>query len=254
MRWFLGPHGRLTRHLGRRGVDRYVSNANALPLTNYVGNTGTGGLWGNADQWSWRWRRNPAGTAVSYISSPLKHNLVVIGAGAVHVWIRAAAQDVDLQATISEVDPGSPSKEVFVQNGWLRASDRALATGRHNVLAQRSTLLAPVPSFRPATVRRLPNDRYAKVVIPLYYEGHAYRKGTRIRITIAAPNGSQPIWSFGKTVPRRAAEVFVARTRSMPSSLILPVVPHVSVPTGVPPCPSLRNQPCRTYRPARNMA
>jgi hypothetical protein len=31
----------------------------------------------------------------------------------------------------------------------------------------------------------------------------------------------------------------------MPASLTLPIVPGVSVPTGLPPRPSLRNEPCR---------
>jgi uncharacterized protein len=30
------------------------------------------------------------------------------------------------------------------------------------------------------------------------------------------------------------------------------VVPGVNVPTGLPPCPSLRNEPCRTYVPINN--
>jgi uncharacterized protein len=38
----------------------------------------------------------------------------------------------------------------------------------------------------------------------------------------------------------------------MPSSLILPVVPSVSVPTGLPPCPGLRGEPCRDYQPYVN--
>jgi hypothetical protein len=38
----------------------------------------------------------------------------------------------------------------------------------------------------------------------------------------------------------------------MPSSLILPIVPGVSVPTGLPACPSLRNEPCRTYQAFAN--
>jgi hypothetical protein len=89
-------------------------------------------------------------------------------------------------------------------------------------------------------------------VIPLYYEGHVYRAGTRIRVTIAAPNGTQPVWSFSQTRPRRTARVSIAFGPSMPSGLILPVVPGVGVPTGQPPCPSLRNEPCRPYTPIRN--
>jgi hypothetical protein len=34
----------------------------------------------------------------------------------------------------------------------------------------------------------------------------------------------------------------------MPSSLVLPVVPGVNVPTGLPPCPGLRGEPCRDYK------
>jgi hypothetical protein len=38
----------------------------------------------------------------------------------------------------------------------------------------------------------------------------------------------------------------------MPSSLVLPVVPYVHVLTPLPPCRSLRNEPCRRYRPTVN--
>jgi hypothetical protein len=34
----------------------------------------------------------------------------------------------------------------------------------------------------------------------------------------------------------------------MPSSLILPIVPGVTVPTALAACPSLRNEPCRAYQ------
>ena len=90
------------------------------------------------------------------------------------------------------------------------------------------------------------------VVIPLYYEGHAYRAGTRIRVTIAAPNGTQPIWSFNGTQPAGTGTVAIAYSPTMPSSLVLPVVPGVAVPTAQPACPSLRNNPCRPYVPLVN--
>ena len=100
----------------------------------------------------------------------------------------------------------------------------------------------------------MPKGKFVEVVIPLYYEGHVYRAGSRIRVTIAAPNGTQPIWSFTQTVPKGTATVSIAFSKSMPSSLILPVVPGVSVPTGLPPCPSLRNEPCRPYVALTNRA
>jgi hypothetical protein len=91
-----------------------------------------------------------------------------------------------------------------------------------------------------------------EVVIPLYYEGHVYRKGSRIRVTIAAPNGVQPIWSFNQTKPKDGtSKVSIEFSKKTPSSLILPVVP-MSVPTGLPACPSLRNEPCRPYQAIKN--
>src|SRR5205807_4236493 len=136
-----------------------------------------------------------------------------------------------------------------VQNGWLRASERKLATGSNTIFRQPSTLLAPIPSMLAADARPMPRNRFVQVVIPLYYEGHAYRAGSRIRVTIAAPNGTQPVWSFGQTVPNGTANVSIAFSASMPSSLILPVVPGASVSSPLPACPSLRNEPRRTAQP-----
>jgi predicted acyl esterase len=161
----------------------------------------------------------------------------VVGAGAVHVWVRSSTPNVDLQATISEVRPDG--KETFVQNGWVRANERKLDR-------RKGTLLEPVLSLRKRDVSPLPRKRFVEVTIPLYYEGHVYRAGSRIRVTITAPNGDQPVWSFSETSPKRRAKVTIAFAKRRPSRLILPVVPGVSVPTGFPPCPGLRGEPCRS--------
>ena len=250
-RWYLGSGGKLGSSPAKReAINWYTSNPKALPLNDFTGPVETGGLWGNASQWSWNWKQNPAGTAVSYVSAPLTANTTVIGAGAVHLWVRSSTPNVDLQATISEVRPDG--NETFVQNGWLRANERKLATSANNILKQPSTQLAPIPSMRASDVRAMPKNRFVELTIPLYYEGHAYRAGSRIRVTIAAPNGTQPMWSFGQTAPSGTAKVSIAFSKTMPSSLVLPVVPGVGVPTGLPPCPSLRNEPCRAYHALAN--
>jgi predicted acyl esterase len=244
--WYLAPGGALADQPPKApGVNWYSSDAGALPSNDFGSNTGGGGLWGNASQWQWNWKQNPPGTAVSYVSAPLATNTTVVGAGAVHLWVSSSTPDVDLQATVSEVRPDG--NETFVQNGWLRASERKLATSANNLFKQNSTLLEPIPSETAADVQPMPLGRFVEAVIPLYYEGHAYRAGSRIRVTIAAPNGTQPVWSFDDTQPKGTAKVSIAFSKSMPSSLILPVLPGVSVPTGLPPCPSLRNEPCRPY-------
>ena len=136
---------------------------------------------------------------MSYVSAPLTTNTTAIGGGAVHLWVKSSTPDVDLQATVSEVRPDG--NETFVQNGWIRASERKLATNSNNMFKQTPTLLQPIPTFLASDVQPMPADQFVPVVIPLYFEGHAYRAGSRIRVTIAAPNGTQPVWSFSQTQP-----------------------------------------------------
>jgi uncharacterized protein len=239
--WFFSARGALAdTRPARAGSSSFKWNVKSRPPTNFTGDTssGQGGLWTAAPDY--KWVDNPAGSAVSYVTTPLAANTTVVGAGAVKAWIRSAKPNVDLQATITEVRPDG--KESFVQSGWLRAGERKLD-------AKKSTPLAPVLSLRARDVRPLPRGRFVPVTIPLYYQGHVYRAGSRIRVTISAPNGDQPIWAFGEASPKGLATVAVAFSKTRPSRLTLPVIPGVDVPTGLPPCPGLRGEPCRDYRP-----
>jgi predicted acyl esterase len=237
--WYLAKGGVLAdRRPARAARDSFRWNAHARPLTNFTGDTaaGDGGLWTATPPY--KWVKPPPGSAASYMTAPLGANTTVIGAGSVRAWVRSSKPNVDLQVTLTEVRPDG--KETFVQGGWLRANERKLDR-------KKSSRLEPVLSLRKRDVKRMPRGRFAKVTIPLYYEGHAYRAGSRIRVTISAPNGDQPIWSFGETAPRRTVKVTIAHSKKRPSRLLLPVVPGVSVPTGLPPCPGLRGEPCRDF-------
>jgi predicted acyl esterase len=242
--WYLAPRGGLTdAKPAQGGVDRFIWSPGARPPTSFRGDTaaGPGGLW--TARPAYRWAQSPRGSAASYVSAPLGANTAIVGAGALQTWIRSPAAGVDLQVTVSEVRPDGT--ESFVQNGWLRTSLRKLD-------ARRSTLLEPVLSLREPDAAPLPANRFARVTIPLYYEGHVYRAGSRLRVTIAAPGGDQRVWAFGDTRPRGTTTVDLARTREMPSRIVLPVVPGIAVPTALPPCPSLRGEACRTYAPFEN--
>jgi predicted acyl esterase len=242
--WYLSAHGALrAKRPAAAKVDAFRWNAHARPLTDFTGDTaaGTNGLWTATPPY--RWSQNPAGTALAYLTGPLKSTTTVIGAGAVHAWIRSSKPSVDLQVTVSEVRPDG--KETFVQGGWLRGNERKLDR-------RKSTKLEPVLSLRRSDVAALPRERFVKVTIPLYYEGHAYRAGSRIRVTISAPNGDQPIWGFAQTRPKGRATVAIAHSKRRPSNLTLPVVAGVNVPTSLPPCPGLRGEPCRAYQSVAN--
>jgi uncharacterized protein len=244
--WYLAPGGNLAaKPPSGSHADEFTWDAGALPLQDFTGDTGSAenGLWTETP--NYHWEGSPPGSAVSYLTAPLSENTTVIGGGAVNVWVKSSTPNVDLQATISEVRPDG--KETFVQNGWVRADERKLD-------AAKSTKLEPVLSLRESDVEPMPPNEFVKVTIPLYYEGHAYRAGSRIRVTIAAPNGTQPIWDFEETEPAGKANVAIAYSKEDPSNLLLPVVPGVNVPTGLPPCPGLRGEPCREYVPFTNRA
>jgi hypothetical protein len=242
--WYLGSGGALAdRPAARPGADAFTWDAHTRPPTDFTGDTaaGSGGLWTATP--TYNWTQSPSGKAASYLTAPLSSDTAVVGPGAVHAWIRSSTPNVDLQATISEIRPDG--KETFVQNGWLRANERKLD-------AAKSTPLEPVLSLRQSDVAPLPAKSWVEVTIPLYYEGHMYRAGSRIRVTIAAPNGDQPIWAFAETDPKGTATVAIAHSEHMPSRLLLPVVPGVSASGGLPPCPGLRGEPCRDYQAYKN--
>jgi predicted acyl esterase len=174
------------------------------------------------------------------VSAPLGADTAVVGAGALEAWIKSPARSVDLQATITEVRPDG--LETYVQSGWLRTSVRKLDK-------KQSTPLEPVLSLRKKDEARLPKGKFAKVTVPLYYQGHVYRAGSRVRVTLSAPRGDQPVWAFAERQPRSDTSVVVARDPKRPSRLLLPVVPGITAPTPLPPCPGLRGEPCRTFVP-----
>jgi predicted acyl esterase len=249
--WYLGSGSALYNQApATTNTDTYTSDPSVLAGNDFTGGTGTGGLWGNASQWSWDWKQRASGTAVSYVSAPLPSDVTTVGAGAVELWVKSSTPDVDFQATVSEVRDGH---ETFVQSGWMRGSERKLATTSDNIMKQPPSLLEPIPTFRASDASPMPSGQYTKVTIPLYFQGHAYRAGSQIRVTISAPGGEQPIWSFANAEPQgQASTVSVQSSPQHPSRLVLPVIPGLSIDSPAPACPSLRNEPCRDYVPFTN--
>jgi len=245
--WYLGAGGALTAAPPAASAsDAFTWKRDARPPTGFTGPTDSSpnGLWTAVPPYAWT--QSPAGDAVSYVTEPLPADIAVVGAGAVQAWVKSSVPSADLQATVSEVRPDG--KESFVQNGWLRMSRRTLD-------AKKSTLLSPVPSLTRADARPMPKGAFDRLNVPLYYQGHVYRAGSRIRVTIAAPGGDQPVWAFRELEPARGtATVTIAHAPSRPSRLILPVVGGITAPTPLPPCPSLRGEACRDYVPYVNRA
>jgi hypothetical protein len=93
----------------------------------------------------------------------------------------------------------------------------------------------------------MPKGGYALVRVPLFPIVHAFRAGSRLRVVVQAPGGNRPLWAF-QDLPGPARNE-VARSATLASKIVLPVNPAVAVPTPLPPCPSLRGEPCRAATP-----
>ena len=99
------------------GSDAYTYDAGRAHVTT-LGGTDQGSVWLPLP--AWNWTAPAAENAVAYETPPLATDTVMVGTGSADLWIKTAAPDVDLQATITEVRPDG--EEMLVQSGWLRAS------------------------------------------------------------------------------------------------------------------------------------
>ena len=187
------------------GADSFTWNPKAKPLTNFSGDTGAGedGLWTASP--AYEWEQSPDGGAVSYVTEPLGENTTVIGAG------RRARVGPVVEA--DRRPPGHDHRGAARRQGDVRPE----RLGARRRCASSTAARARCSSRSSACARRdiapMPAGRFAKVTIPLYYQGHAYRAGSRIRVTITDPNGDQPIWAFGETKPKGKVNVAIAHSQ-----------------------------------------
>ncbi len=235
--WFLGDGGALVDAPGTDGAASYTADPDALPDTFYEGDDSA--IWRAGT--SYDWQPLPAGTGVGFVTAPLTEDVTIVGGGAVELELSADATDTDLEVTLSEVRPDGT--EIYIQSGWLRASQRALDEAA-------STELQPVPTFAEDDVEPLTPGETTAVAVPLHPVAHPLRAGSRLRLTVDAPGNNRARWSF-RTISD-GEDVTVSFGRAHPSRLLLPVVDDVELPPAPPACGALRGQPCRPYVAAAN--
>lgn len=189
------------------------------------------------------WAPVTGGTGLGFTSEALPSDLTVVGPASLDLLLASTADDTDLQVAVSEVRPDG--QELYVQSGFLRASDRTLDPAR-------STPTNPVPTYRGEDAQPLPADETVEVRVPILPMTYAFRAGSKIRITITAPGGDRPAWTFATPSTGGSVTDTVTLGGATPSQLVLPVVSGLAPGGPQPPCPSLRGQPCRTYEPAGN--
>ncbi|HSB86037.1 MAG TPA: CocE/NonD family hydrolase [Ilumatobacteraceae bacterium] len=219
------------------GEATYTADPSAIAPTFYTGDGNS--IWKAGV--SYDWQPIPEATGLGFATAPFVNDTVIAGSGSVDLWIESSAADTDLEATISEVRPDGT--EIYVQSGWLRASQRALA--------DTATDLRPAHTNLEADAADLPSGELTPVRVELFPFAHPFRAGSRLRLTIDAPGGNRGIWEF-RTIDD-GQTVTVAFDAEHPSQLVLAEIPNAKVPAPAPPaCGSLRGQPCRPWTKAAN--
>jgi putative CocE/NonD family hydrolase len=177
---------------------------------------------------SWSNPKAPDGEVV-YTTPTLAHDTEFVGPGSADLWIASTALETDVQVTLSEVRPDG--QEMYVENGWLRASDRRLDPAK-------STALRPYHSFRAADAEPLTPLQPVLARIELLPFDHVFRAGSAIRLSIDSAGG------YFAIVPEAAMET-IYHQPGMASKLVLGWLPGATAHAPFPACGSLLNQPCR---------
>ncbi|MEM9515481.1 MAG: CocE/NonD family hydrolase [Actinomycetota bacterium] len=250
-RWFLGGDGTTGGSLTAEppvddGRAEYLALPDGVPATFYddgaddgddpaLSGLDIGSLYGVDVVWNWQ---EPApGTFVSFATEPLDDTIVMVGSGSADLYVASNLGDTDLEVTLSEIRPDG--SEIYVQSGWLRASQRALDEDA-------STDLRPVHTNLEADAAPLPDGadgEFALARVEIFPFAHVFRPGSQVRLSVDAPGGNRAVWEFATI--GNGEQVTIATGGDTASSVVLPVIPGIDVPATAPSCTSLRGQPCR---------
>ncbi len=188
------------------------------------------------------WLPIQLGRQAVFVSDAFTDDVVMVGHASADLWIQSEATDADLEVMLSEVRPDGT--EMYISSGWLRASRRALSP--------ESTELKPVQTHLESDVAPLPAGEWTPVRVEIYPFAHAIRAGSKLSVSVATPGGNKGRWQFDVLQLGAGVTHSISHSASHPSSLVVSVIPNIAVPTPLPPCPSLRSQPCRSFVPETN--
>lgn len=238
--WYLDGSGALAAHAPTAaGADVWAFDPGAADDTFF----GPSGYQLMTPLWDLDWQPFAAGDVVSYVTAPFADATVLAGPGIAKLWVLSPTEAVvQVQVTLSEVRPDG--NEVLVQSGWLDLGHRkATEAGQlrlHRTYSQVDYEPVPVSAWVEADV-----------AIPSF--AHPFRSGSALRVTVSTPGRNHGTWEF-EAPPYDGTPVFhLGRGGDHASALELTTLPGIAIPAGMPPCPSLRGQPCRVYAPSANV-
>jgi len=182
---------------------------------------------------TWTGSTYDASGRATFTTPPLTHAVTTYGPGSADLWVSTTAPDVDLQVTITEVRPDG--QEMYVQRGWLRASDRALGRSQ-------STDLDPWHPFTKAAAQNMPAGKPQLLRVEIFPFSHTFRAGSSIRMYVEMPS-TTGLWGFDDITTPQTVTVY--HDAAYPSRLVLGLLPHASFAPTLPACGTVHSEPCR---------
>jgi putative CocE/NonD family hydrolase len=163
---------------------------------------------------------------VSFETGPMPEDTEVTGPIVLVLWVSSTSSDMDIFATLRNIDPqgndvfevGQAGQPVPVTKGWLRASHRKLDPARSL-------------TFRPFHAhderRPLVPDVPVECHVEIWPTSMVFRKGHRIRLDIQPRDGvgSAPYTHYNAAY-NVGAQNAIHMGGAMPSRLILPLIPR----------------------------
>ena len=161
---------------------------------------------------------------VSFETPPLEKDMEVTGPLALVLWVQSSTEDMDIFATLRNIDAdgkdvfekGQQGQNVPVAKGWLRASHRKLDPN----------LSKPWRPYHVHDERQpLTRGEVARVDVEIWPTSMVFKKGHRIRLDIQPRDGigSAPYTHYSGDYNTGTNTVFAGGSRA--SYLLLPVIP-----------------------------
>jgi putative CocE/NonD family hydrolase len=150
--------------------------------------------------------------ALTYTTSPLERDVEVTGHPVVHLWLTTNAPDLDAFVYLEEVDHGG--KSTYITEGNLRSSHRKLSKPPYNNLG------LPYHTHYQSDLEPIPTGKPVELVFSLLSTSYRFRKGSRMRITVAFADAD----NFETPVLESPPKLQLLRDGNHPSFVQVPVV------------------------------
>lgn len=189
------------------------ATAHDIYTVDYTTTSGEHARW-NAINWARDYpdMRSNDEKALTYTTPPLETDVRVIGHPVAHLWLATDAPDLDLFVYLEEVN--SQGRSTYITEGNLRASHRTEGE------APFDNLDLPYHRHYESELAAIPSGEAVELIFDLLPTAYRFRRGNRIRITVAFADADNFDTPFLNPPP----EVRLVRDIDHASFVDLPIV------------------------------